>query len=774
MKDGQDAQIRKFNPGTFQSDQAIIEQFVVRQRELGIVLDTLETNLDSPSCQHILVVGPRGRGKSMLLARVTAALRADRTFSEHLFPVRFMEESQEIFNIADFWLETLFYLARELASSNPELSQELRATHEDLTGKWHDEGLGRRALSAVLDVADRLNRRLVLMVENLQTLCEDTDEDFGWQLRKTLQSENQIMLLATATSRFEGLEDAQQPFFELFKLIHLHPLDTEECRRLWQVISKDIVSTRDIRPLQILTGGSPRLLVIVAEFALHRSLRQLMEELVTLIDNHTEYFRGHLDSFAKTERRVYLAVIDLWQPSSTSEIAARARMEVRTVSTLLGRLVKRGAVSAEGDGRRRRYAAAERLYSIYYKLRRERDEAAVVRNLVHFMVLFYKPAEPEELAELSGILAADAARSPGIRDGFERAIADIPAARDFLPNRLDAPTERGDDNGSGIGEADFESLFEEIDTARKDDDFERVIECVDRCLDSSAIASPPDVARALLHKGFAQGQLGSSAAAIDTYNDLIERYTSSDQLELQVPVARALCNKGITERQLGNPTAAIDTCNDLVERYTSSDKPEIQVQVARALLNRGIAEWQLGNSTAAIDTSNDLIQRYTSSDQPELQVQVAKALFNKGQTQLRTGDAGGALTAASAIERKFGSLVDEEAVPFGWQALWVRAEAFLAQTQPAEALSAFESLFTGFDPDNEKMMSSMLTGVPELIRLGANASEMLKILLSDQHKCDVLQPLVLAVRQEAGETVRAPAEVLEVAADIRERMRAAE
>ncbi len=72
------------------------------------------------------------------------------------------------------------------------------------------------------------------------------------------------------------------------------------------------------------------------------------------------------------------------------------------------------------------------------------------------------------------------------------------------------------------------------------------------------------------------------------------------------------------------------------------------------------------------------------------------------------------------------------------------------------------------------MMSSMLTGVPELIRLDANASEMLKILLSDQHKCDVLQPLVLAVRQEAGETVRAPAEVLEVAADIRERMRAAE
>ena len=153
--------------------------------------------------------------------------------------------------------------------------------------------------------------------------------------------------------------------------------------------SGDTVSEREIRPLEILTGGNPRLLVIVAGFAQHRSLRQLMENLVSLIDDHTEYFRSHLAGFAKTERRVYLSVIDLWQPSSTGEIAARAHMDVRTVSTLLGRLVNRGAVTVEGSGKKRLYVAAERLYSIYYKLRRERDEASVVRNLVLFLVVFY-------------------------------------------------------------------------------------------------------------------------------------------------------------------------------------------------------------------------------------------------------------------------------------------------------------------------------------------------------------------------------------------------
>ena len=52
--------IRKFNPGTLQSDRELIDQFVVRTRELELVLEVLRGNIDTPSCQHVLIVAPRG------------------------------------------------------------------------------------------------------------------------------------------------------------------------------------------------------------------------------------------------------------------------------------------------------------------------------------------------------------------------------------------------------------------------------------------------------------------------------------------------------------------------------------------------------------------------------------------------------------------------------------------------------------------------------------------------------------------------------------------
>ena len=408
---------RKFNPGTLQSDREIIDQFVVRHREFGILMDIVRHNVGSEVCQHTLIVAPRGRGKTMMLARVAAELRTREALRSTLLPVRFMEESYEVFDVGEFWLDALFHLAPEVVPHDAEKAAELRQAHAEFARRWRGRDLEEHARGVVLETAQRLGRKVVLMVENCQTLFENVDERFGWSLRKTLQTEPNVVFLGTATTRMAALDDVHAPFYEFFRPLLLAPLPLDECKTLWEAASGETRSEREIRPLQILTGGDPRLLVIIAGFARHRSLKELLGELVSLIDDHTEYFRSHLEGLGKTERRVYLALIGLWRPSTTAEIAARSRQETRAVSSLLGRLVKRGAVAYEGKGQKRLYSVTQRLYSIYYKLRRQRDEAAVVQSLIQWMVACFTG---DELAAMDKRLATEAIQSSSIREGWTR------------------------------------------------------------------------------------------------------------------------------------------------------------------------------------------------------------------------------------------------------------------------------------------------------------------------------------------------------------------
>ena len=806
-----DRPIRKFNPGTFQSDEEVIEQFAVRKRELDTVLGVLRRNIGSPSCQHVLVVAPRGRGKTMLLARVSAELNADGELSRCFLPVRFMEESREVFNIADFWLETLFYLVRESVRCDPDLARELREAHADLTARWDEDALADRVRDTVLDAADRLGKKLVLMVENLQALCVDVDDDFGWQLRGVLESEPRIALIATATSRFEGLEDASEPFFELFRIVDLEPLSTEDCCRLWEVVSGDAVTEREIRPLEILTGGNPRFLVMVAEFAQHRSLRQLMDELVTLIDEHTEYFRGYLEGLPKSERRVYLALIDFWRPSSTSEIAARARMGVRPVSTMLGRLVNRGAVVVEGTGRKRLYAAGEPLYSIYYKLRRERDEATGMRRLIHFMMAFYGIGE---LYQMSGRLNLGAAI---IREGIEHALVEQPHVEDSFLRVAGSAVEYISDKATANAPFTAElRLREEIQTALDEKAFERVIEIGDHFIASGGVdaslmseslvayilhmraiacekledfqgvvavcdemverfddagdqALLARMARVLIHAARARYELEELDLTVSAYEDVIARFDTSDAPDFQFPVALALLKKGDLQVQQGELDLAMSAYEDVIARFNTSDALGIQLMVALALSQKGDLQVQQGELDLAMSAYEDVVARFDTSDVPAIQVLVAWALSQKGMIQIEMGRMKEALLISEELEGRLGALADDEKVVFVWRARYVQALALLLRNRQWMAMDVFQSAYAVFVPDNETMMYEMLQLVPDLIANGAPARDLVDILLS-MGKSDALEPLIVALRQRTGEVVRAPVEVLEVARDINRRI----
>jgi tetratricopeptide (TPR) repeat protein len=385
-----------YNP-SFLPPEERVRQFVVRREELRTILRVLEGNT-GPSHQHLLVLGGRGLGKSTLVQRVVAEV--ERTaLSERWYPLVFPEETYEAANIGEFWLEALYRLADK--TSEPRWVELHRELHRERDAKR----LAQRARHALKAFAEEKGRNLLLVVENLDMLMDQLDDEDAWALRETLQTDPTFMLLATALRPFEAITDHAKPFYEGFRRIELCPLGAEEIEELWRMVTGNRPGLARARAVRVLTGGNPRMVVLLAQLADGHTLRGILEDLTRLVDAHTDYFKSNIEALDGQMRRVFLALATLWHPATAGQVAEEARLDGNVVSTSLTRLERQGRIEVVGKkGKNRQYQVAERLYNIYYLMRRRGTDARL-KALIDFMVLFY---EPEELGGFVQRLAGEA------------------------------------------------------------------------------------------------------------------------------------------------------------------------------------------------------------------------------------------------------------------------------------------------------------------------------------------------------------------------------
>ena len=279
------------------------------------------------------------------------------------------------------------------------------------------------------------------------------------------------------------------------------------------------------------------------------------------------------------------------------------------------------------------------------------------------------------------------------------------------------------------------------------------------------------VAGALLNKGLTHDQRGEHEAELAAYDAVVARFGDSDTPELRQVVAGALLNKGLTHDQRGEHEAELAAYDDLVARFGDSDTPELRQVVAGALLNKGLTHDQRGEHEAELAAYDDLVARFSDSNTPELRQVVARALVCKGDQQIAVGRAEDALHTSDDLDRLFGAAIADDpdgAVSFWqWQAKWMRTHALLAQKKQPAAMSVFQSVCAMFVAGNDTMLREMLVRVPQLIVAQAPERDLVEILSANSNTADALAPLIVALQLLAGEPVRASAEVLEVAADVR-------
>ena len=653
---------KSYNPG-FLTPAELKHLFCVRVAEFDSLIETLSENTGN-SNQHAIVIGPRGSGKTTLLLRVGLEIQSNPELSSRLFPIVFGEESYGVSTCGEFWLECLSRLSEQVPQRDGE--PDLRRTLEDVRRERDDRLLRERCLGALLDFADRGGKRLVLGVENLNMMFSDMmDPDAGWCLRKTLQTEPRIMMIGTATSRFGEIDRPDRALYDLFRVLQLRPLDRNESAVLCGRVAGRPLEAGAVRRLQILTGGSPRLLAIMARLASERSFHTLMSDLLDLVDEHTAYFKSHLESLPAQERRVYLALAELWKPATAREVAERARTETSKCSAQLKRLMGRGVVEAVGGtSRRKQYYVSERLYNVYYLLRRSRGADGLVGALVEFMDAYY--SRPELVGLVDRMVAEVGSADSQMRLLYKAALNQLGRLPGLAWHLLkEHPGHVPDEVKHATWEA--MDLLDQGRASLQRGDLDDALEAMDDLLlrfETNNVATVQDVsARALVTKGIILFGLERYDEAIAERAD--ERFGSKAAPELRGELAAALLYRAACLEELERPQDAIDACDEVILRFESSGSPEAGSAVAAALGTRGTLLGEMGRTEEELSTYDELDRRFGSKEKTFLRVAAATGLEKKAARLFRLGRWEDSIAACEALESRF----RERASGHSWSSL---------------------------------------------------------------------------------------------------------
>ncbi len=359
---------------------------------------------------HALLVGPRGIGKTHILALialyVAGRLPPPQDWSA---PSRewecalFTEEEYAGQNSLANFLLALFGKLREALPAErswqlpPNLPQEpdqsvIDCCFERLQA-FHNDG----------------KRYVLVLINNLQKVLQQWPQAEHLKLRSFLSHNRVLVILASAPSVFReilGQNAAFHDFFEiriLPELTHEQVLELvgrcfEEDGRRAEFESRRQELSRKLPAIELLTGGNPRLVLFLYEIAAHSAFLDIETALRNLLEELREYFVRRFDELPSQARKVLDTIAQMEGPATPTEIAHAARLEPALVNAQLKRLKSGQYVRPIKlkPQKATRYDISERLFRIW------RQTATVAgrqrfRFLADFLKLYFTPEEIRSL-----------------------------------------------------------------------------------------------------------------------------------------------------------------------------------------------------------------------------------------------------------------------------------------------------------------------------------------------------------------------------------------
>jgi hypothetical protein len=420
-----------YNPHLLGRD-ALIAGFVARRPLLEQLLDDVRRG----GKQHHLLLGSRGSGKTTLLLRLAYAIEDDPNLSRTAVALRFPEEQYNVARPSDFWLNCVDALIDALErEGKQDMAKKLDAAIAELEGRDEDEreAAGRALL---LQFGKQARRRLILLVDNIDIVLQRL-KDHQWPLREHLSGDNALTLICGSSTMPAEVVDYQSAFYDFFNVHELGPLSETEARELLLQLAEQ-TGTPEVRrsldkdpgrfkTLFVLTGGTPRTLVLLHGVLVQEKDARVEDDLEGLLDQVTPYYKARFDDLPAQSQIIVDAMALHWHPITAAQCAEKTHLELNLVSALLNRLVRSGVVGKVSfpDSSKLAFQLDERFFNIWYLMRASRRLRRRLGWLVEFLRSFYGEEEIEKRAKE----LLDTHSDPAKLLAYAAAIDDLPLRR---------------------------------------------------------------------------------------------------------------------------------------------------------------------------------------------------------------------------------------------------------------------------------------------------------------------------------------------------------
>lgn len=359
--------IEQFNPYSM-ADDDITYLATGREAELSTILNTVEGNRKNyDSNQHLMIVGPRGMGKSFLIQLLKVNI--SQTFPE-LIVVQLPEEQSNIKGPAAF-LDVI----TQAITKTPRQRQFAQFGQEK-SEAW-DGAL--KSLRQVMNKHKKNapNLQVVVTVENFDILLErcfkvKADES---KFRAMLVEEYGLMFV-TSTLRGELDLEANNRLFHAFNHIRLKPWDDDQLEDYFHKRRQSENTPPEMKAryqaVAQFVGGSPRMAVILND------LIDTLEDPISsakLLDRFTDqltpYYQDLMRLMPPNSEALFDALIRGGEQCSQSELAQRVGATQSRIAQSFSWLQDKEIVFGEREigGKSLLYRVADRLFVQYFRKR---------------------------------------------------------------------------------------------------------------------------------------------------------------------------------------------------------------------------------------------------------------------------------------------------------------------------------------------------------------------------------------------------------------------